>query len=102
MAVSRLFIIDALFSVSLWLSNRFDHHSVSLHLDGGVKLHIRYVDVHLIFSILFKGRPMDFALFQSKETVDAFLDKIFGESISLSLTMSFLEQISSKRRVRLG
>lgn len=38
---------------------------------------------------------MDFALFQSKETVDAFLDKIFGESISLSLTMSFLEQILS-------
>lgn len=39
---------------------------------------------------------MDFALFQSKDTIDAVLDKIFGDSISSSLTMSFLEQILSK------
>lgn len=39
--------------LSLWLYNRFDHHSMSLHLDGGVKLHIRDVEVHLIFFVPF-------------------------------------------------
>jgi hypothetical protein len=82
-------------SLSLWLYNRFDHINMCLHLDGGVKLPLRDLDVHLIFSIPFQGRTVDYYNLQSKENVDAFLGKIVGDSISSSLTMSFLEHILS-------
>lgn len=82
--------------LSLWLYQRFDFETMCLHLDGGVDLHIREADVYLIFGIPFEGRPVNYGLNQSKETLRAFQDKLFSQTSSSCLTLSFLEDILTK------
>lgn len=81
---------------SLWLYQRFDYKKMCLHLDRGIDLPIRDPDVHLAFGIPFKSRPVDVSKNLSKDSVSSFKQKLFRQTNSSALTMSYLEHILSK------